>query len=244
MLALMFTAAACAAKPKPPVDPDQPDESAGPAEGSSTAQTVAATTPEPTPASMCGRMRELAAMGCAEHDITDEECVENYRNSFETRGPEARQAIIAFGRCIQDNESCEAVTTCANNLTQTAEGTRSCTDDPKDERFMGKPVGLAPDEYAARKGAGVTRFSQHDSTKDAPIEACGVHGQLEWLLRATCDDGRPLFRSLEHAHTARDRNVGNGGRCNSIIDLYEIACEEGTYSIYLDAYVCPAAATP
>lgn len=240
---LLVSAAGCAAKPKPPEEPQpRTDDSPPPTGGGATP--VATVSPEPTPEQMCTRMRELAATGCADHDITDEECIANYRNSFETRGPEARQAITNFGRCILDNESCEAVSTCVNNLTQTAEGTRNCTDNPSDERFMGKPVGLPPDEYARRKGAQVTRFHDHASTKESPIETCGVRGQLEWLLRATCDNDRRPFRSLEHAHTARVRNVGNGGRCNSIIDLYEVPCEEGTYAIYLDAYVCPAPVAP
>jgi hypothetical protein len=41
------------------------------------------------------------------------------------------------------------------------------------------------------------------------------------------------------AEMARVGNVGDGGRCNAIIDRYKVQCPEASYEIYLDGYVCP-----
>jgi hypothetical protein len=61
---------------------------------------------------------------------------------------------------------------------------------------------------------------------------------MEWMLSLTCDDGSRPFRGFDHAHAARVGNVGKGGSCGSIVDLYEVPCPEGTYKIFIDAYVC------
>lgn len=106
------------------------------------------------------------------------------------------------------------------------------------------PVRVSPEEWQGRKGAGVTRFSQAASTKGEPVEVCGIRNEMTWLLAATCDDGSNPFGGFEEAHAARVGNVGAGGRCSSIIDLYEVPCPEATYEIYMDAYVCAEGGQP
>ena len=70
-------------------------------------------------------------------------------------------------------------------------------------------------------------------------QGCGIPAEMEWLLSVTCSDGSRPFPDYDHAHAARVGNVGPGGKCGSIIDLYEVPCPEGTYKIFIDAYVCP-----
>lgn len=101
------------------------------------------------------------------------------------------------------------------------------------------PVHLSPDEYRARSGVGVTRASDAVSSKEQPIEVCMVEGQLEWLVALTCADGSHPFSTPQEAHASRSGNVGGGGRCGSIIDLYVVPCPEGELEIYMDLYMCP-----
>ncbi len=88
--------------------------------------------------------------------------------------------------------------------------------------------------------AEASRFSQLGTTTSTPVEACGIEGQLQALLRMTCDDGSSPFSSAAQAHDARSGNLGAGGRCGSIIDLYQVPCPEATYPVHIDMYVCPS----
>jgi hypothetical protein len=236
IIAAISASAGCGPKAAP-VSPESSENP--PANVDGTGGTIATTRIEPTPESMCKRQFEFEAAGCGRVGLTEAECIENHHKSFEERGPEARQAITLVGRCLLDNETCNAAMTCIENLSQTADGVRRCEDNPNAEEHLGKPAGFSAADFANRKGANVTRYSRHDSSKESPIETCGVRGQLQWLLEAVCDDGSHPFRNLEHAHAARVRSVGSGGRCDAIIDLYNVSCPEGTYDIYIDAYVCP-----
>mgnify|MGYP000184427269 CR=1 FL=1 len=49
--------------------------------------------------------------------------------------------------------------------------------------------------------------------------------------------GKELW-NIAQAHASRAGNVGPGGRCDSIIDRYEVPCAEKTYAVYVDSYVC------
>jgi hypothetical protein len=100
------------------------------------------------------------------------------------------------------------------------------------------PVMVDIQLYGKRRGASAKRFSELVTTKAEPIEACGVRGSLVELVRLRCDDGSNPFGSLEEAHASRAGNVGAGGRCGSIVDLYKVPCPEKTYDVYVDMYVC------
>lgn len=95
--------------------------------------------------------------------------------------------------------------------------------------------------YGKRRGASASRFSEIVSQKAEAIEACGVRGSLQELLRLRCDDGSNPFKSAEQAHSSRSGNVGPGGRCGSIVDLYRVPCPEKTYDVYIDMYICAGA---
>jgi hypothetical protein len=105
------------------------------------------------------------------------------------------------------------------------------------------PVVLDAASYPNRRGATATRFSNIPTSKEEPIETCGVRGSLEALLRLRCDDGSNPFQSPEAAHGSRSGNVGPGGRCGSIVDLYQVPCREQTYKVFIDMYMCPGAST-
>jgi len=100
------------------------------------------------------------------------------------------------------------------------------------------PVALS--NAASRYGEGLSSLAEAVTSKEQPIEVCSVRGQLQWLLQAQCADGSSPFTDAQTAHNARVSNVGPGGRCESVIDLYEVTCPEGTIEVYMDLYMCRA----
>ncbi len=109
----------------------------------------------------------------------------------------------------------------------------TCT---KPEQFG--PVIVTEDQYARRRGARAARFSDEPTTLQQPIEECAVIGSLRRLLSLVCDDGSNPFRAPEAAHGSRAGNLGPGGRCGSVVDLYKVPCPEKTYDVHIDMYVC------
>lgn len=83
-----------------------------------------------------------------------------------------------------------------------------------------------------------TRLAKVITTKATPVEICGARGQIAWLLRARCPGGSAPFTDGRKAHRSRAGNVGSGGRCGKIIDLYKIPCPGKTYSIFMSLYHC------
>jgi len=100
------------------------------------------------------------------------------------------------------------------------------------------PVRLDARAADVRTGLGHTQLSSIQTSKARPVEVCGVKNQLRWLLAATCDDGSSPFSDGRTAHAARAGSLGAGGRCGSIIDLYNVPCPEGAYAVHMDAYAC------
>ncbi|MEM9070518.1 MAG: hypothetical protein AAGE52_18580 [Myxococcota bacterium] len=95
--------------------------------------------------------------------------------------------------------------------------------------------------YDARHGLGATRFSELTTAHEKPLEECGLEAVLRRLAELKCDDGtNPYQGDLSAAHRSRAGNVGPGGRCGSIIDLYRATCPEGSYDVYADMYFCPS----
>jgi hypothetical protein len=154
------------------------------------------------------------------------ECVSNtaYEHLLETAG-----------HCfVDEGDDCDHVTYCLQDATFDKTDLRACFESDPD-----KAAGLLEAEWAHRKGAGVTRYSDARSTKATPIEVCGFLAENEWLFGATCDDGSHPITKRKEAEASRPGNEGPGGRCGSIIDLYKVKCPEATYEIHIDAYVCP-----
>ncbi len=99
------------------------------------------------------------------------------------------------------------------------------------------PVLVSATQFALRKGARATRFSDVPSTKESPLEVCDLRMETGLLLSLLCDDGTSPFRDPRSARRSR-RGSMIGGRCGSNVDVYEVRCPERSYQVYIDAYVC------
>jgi hypothetical protein len=192
------------------------------------------------PLAACKRTLELKAQHCTGFDqlpFTDpQECAKELAPELDA--PE----IQAFFGCVMQ-PSCEEVTNCIQAV---GEQLRAQDDDATpdlracgDDATSGLPVGVSPSAFAARNGATAKRFSDVTSTKDLPVEMCGIQAENEWLITLRCDDGSLPLKNRIDAERVRRGNLGPGGRCGSIIDLYRPVCGAKTYDIYIDAYVCP-----
>lgn len=117
-------------------------------------------------------------------------------------------------------------------------GEPSAADCTRPESFG--PVLMSPERHAHRNGVRARQFADAPTTKDNPLEECGLQRSLQRLLQLTCSDGTNPFPSAQAAHRSRVGNIGPGGRCGSIIDLYRVPCPEREYDIHMDMYVCAA----
>ena len=99
-------------------------------------------------------------------------------------------------------------------------------------------VTLTAPQATGRYGHGSTRFDQVMTSKERALEVCGPAGELDWLFATSCADGSHPFADRATAHGARRGSVGGGGRCGSVIDLYEVPCPEKTYEVHMDMYMC------
>ena len=212
----------------PPTEPAQPPVAVKPA------------LPPITAEIFCKRGTELAQAKCGEFASAEipATCVDEVQKALDMKD-KTSCVVKTMGRCMMDHGSCEEVSGCIKAIDfeelHAPSELRACTD-PADER----PVGMQRPEYDKRNGVGVTKFSQARSTKDKPIEICGIGPGNKWLVSLSCNDGsKPLHNNAE-AETSRVGNVGAGGRCGSIIDHYRVKCPENAYDIFTDGYVCPA----
>ncbi len=245
-LAVAALTACAARKPGASTTPDAPDPLPGGtavrvADGDGPGGQAVADA-DVTPAAICGQIFNLRASNCAlvqEFDLTQDECLAEYRRALEERGAEARTATVTAGHCLLDQADCDAASACFGKLNSDANNGQPETLRECSQTEVYAPVGMSQADWAVRNGAGATRFGDVESTTGAPVEVCGIPAEMDWLMVPTCNDGSRPFDSASHAHAARVGNVGAGGRCGSIIDLYEVPCPEGTYAIYMDAYVCP-----
>lgn len=103
---------------------------------------------------------------------------------------------------------------------------------------------LSEAQAAMRRGVGARTFADVVTTIEKPIEVCGVREQLAWLTTVTCTDGSNPFADERQAHGARLGNVGPGGLCGHIIDVYAVGCPEARYEVHMDLYMCPPGGSP
>lgn len=96
------------------------------------------------------------------------------------------------------------------------------------------PAASADERWAIHQ----TRVAKVRTSQARPVEVCGVRGQVDWLMRLTCPDGSHPFSDPETAHNSRAGNVGPGGRCGTIIDLYVVPCPDRDYEVFMDLYHC------
>jgi hypothetical protein len=183
--------------------------------------------------SACDRLMELQAEQCGNFGrtikMTREECTQQL--PADSTDPTTR-ALVA---CLTTPPDCNGVVQCLSGLGKPdPQHLRAC----EDKQGM-ESVGVSADEYAQRDGSRFAHYAQAASTKAAPIERCGVDDANAWLGGLTCADGSHPINTGADAEQARIGNVGEGGRCGSIIDHYRVACPEGATDIFIDAYVCP-----
>jgi hypothetical protein len=213
-LLLVFCACGGAAATKPPAPaPAQPSAP------------VAAVTPD----AFCDRFMKLQGDECApfsQMNVTRERCVAELGNQA--------AFMNQAGTCIGQSQTCEAAQKCLAVLAPDPHDLRACNEDAP-----GKAVGMPKAEWDKRNGAGLTKFSQAHSTKELPLEVCTIDAENELLTTLTCEDGSRPIPDHPTAETARVGNLGFGGRCGSIIDLYRVKCPEASYDLYIDGYVCP-----
>ena len=101
------------------------------------------------------------------------------------------------------------------------------------------PVQLSVEQASRRHGLQAKTFADAPSSKDRPIEVCGIPEQRQWLMQTSCADGSKPYKSPRDVSASRQGNVGAGGRCGSIVDLYIAKCPEAQYDVYMDMYMCP-----
>jgi hypothetical protein len=202
---------------------------------SPTAQPVAKPTDEPSPALICDREQTLEAERCAifgdRMHLSREDCEQGFGRPG---GP-----ADWIRACIAANATCDAVIACLvrssdEQAAKLITELRACDDLSSDHA-----VGVTAADYAAHDGHQLVHFADVRSTKAAPIERCGIADANKWLAQLRCNDGSRPITSTETAEGARVNNVGPGGRCSSIVDLYRVGCPDGSVDIYIDPYVCP-----
>jgi len=184
-------------------------------------------------------------------DMTKDACIAQFQAS--ANDPAEKAAMDEVGRCFLDLDSCEEVINCVQAASEKAaakqpppqdaaeEPDHAC--DPKWATAKNRPMtigaaGIPKADWDKRNGAGVTAFKDAKSTKDKPIEMCGISAENLWLTTLHCGDGsQPVTRT--NVENSRKGSLGTGGRCGAIIDLYAVKCPEASYDIYIDAYICP-----
>jgi hypothetical protein len=186
--------------------------------------------PVPTIEQLCDQARKLAADQCE---------------------PFVRWPVEMLDKCVIDGlyvsgaqacymeQTCDRVNECIDHVIANGAPYRGPTSDCDDPRRT-LPAGMTEAEMADSYGRTAKKYSDAPSTKERPIEVCGIPAESVYLLRATCDDGSRPFPDYRTARVSRSGNVGSGGRCRRIIDRFVVPCPEQQYEVFIDAYRCPA----
>lgn len=106
------------------------------------------------------------------------------------------------------------------------------------KRMSFGPIAWPAELAGERHGAGWKSYAEAQTSLAQPVEVCGVAEQYRFLGSLTCattaDDGALVSPS----RVVRVGNVGGGGRCGRIVDLYRVSCPEGVHEVFVDLYHC------
>jgi len=185
---------------------------------------------------MCKRIQKLHDEKCGLFGDMElrATCPEEVKGTL--TDPRLRGMTEQMDLCTSELSVCSDIAACVGQLEGNTE-TRDCTD--HSEREQGNPVGLPYAEWRTAMKRGFLKYSQLHSSREKPIELCGVSTENWWLSTLQCEDGSHPLSNNSAAEQARLGNVGSGGRCGSSIDHYEVRCPEQVYEVFLDSYVCP-----
>jgi hypothetical protein len=177
-----------------------------------------------TPEAFCDRFAALHDSGCdpfASMQMTRAECLDELTKMKDD--PQATAFVTQEGTCLVGFQTCGDVLQCLKTLGPDPNDLRACNED-----VPGKAVGMPKAEWEKRNGANITKYSQARSTKELPLEVCTIDNESELLTTLACEDDSHPIADHAAAEMARVGNVGKGGRCGSIIDLYRVKCPEAT----------------
>ena len=111
-----------------------------------------------------------------------------------------------------------------------------------DSKSTGEPAKAAPSDLG--------------STRLTPLNVCTPRGEMAYLTRLRCMDGRvPQFErsgsvgprkdpetkkeeELMHKHAIEMAKVNPGEMDFHIIDAYDVVCADGKHEVFLDMYHC------
>ncbi len=224
---LLLALAACGAPAPTPHGPGHPAAPGG-----------APIATAPLRAHLCERAKALQTGHCSPFD--------QMGPSLISECTVADSLFISSTQACVDEASCDAVQACMVEVARTGGGpyigpTTACTLAAGADNIV--PAGVSPREALASYGRNDRAFADSPSTKVRPIEVCGMQAETGYLTRVTCADGSHPFADRAAADGSRTGNVGAGGRCGRTIDQYDVPCPERTYSVFIDAYRCPARAS-
>ncbi len=83
-----------------------------------------------------------------------------------------------------------------------------------------------------RAGATAKTYADVDTSKEQPVEVCGLEGARQWLEKTKCPDGSTGDQQ------GRVGSVGLGGRCNTMIERFKVGCPDGSINVLIAVHFC------
>lgn len=186
----------------------------------------------PTPQQLCARVKTLHDEQCSPYDRIDPSVIADCSIIDGLYIASMQDCVMA--------PTCEATVACAREARANGAPYKGPTAPCVGAARPTIPAGVTAAELEASYGRGARRFSEAPTSKDRPIEVCGMVAEQKYVFGLTCDDGSKPFATGDDVARARLGNVGMAGRCGRIVDEYEVPCPEKTYQVFVDAYRCLA----
>ncbi|HEY4179781.1 MAG TPA: NADH:flavin oxidoreductase [Kofleriaceae bacterium] len=141
--------------------------------------------------------------------------------------------------CLAQN-TCDPYVACLNEKVASGSPFQGQTTTCEDISRPQVPAGVDGEDLSRSTGSHDVTFADYESSYDAPIETCGMQGELDYLLRVTCADGSHPFKNRVDALQSRTHEAPRqAGRCKRNVVEYAVKCPEKLYSVKIDGYRCP-----